>query len=246
MKLMDLLKKTKHVLTFTGKHWKGLLLILLFFPIYSLIFNWLEKRTLVTWHVISFPLDHLIPFEEIFILPYLFWFVYIVYSIAFLFFKKNSMNFYLMLTELCFGMSLFLLISYVWPNALDLRTDPATLPRKNIFTFMVIGLWETDTPTNVFPSIHVFNSLACHHGLCQTGWYKKHPAHKWVSFVLLVLIILSTMFIKQHSICDIIAATVLHFCFVPLIYRTTIFRRIYHLYDKEHTAAAPACLGLTE
>lgn len=54
----------------------------------------------------------------------------------------------------------FLVISTFIPNIQHLRLH--TMPRHNVFTVLVSQLWQTDTPTNLFPSIHVYNSLGAH------------------------------------------------------------------------------------
>ena len=72
------------------------------------------------------------------------------------------------------GMTVFLIVSYVYPNAQHIR--PTEFPRDNIFTDIVKWLYSTDTPTNILPSIHVFNSLAIHMSLtnCETLRNKKY------------------------------------------------------------------------
>jgi hypothetical protein len=61
--------------------------------------------------------------------------------------------------NLIIGMSLFIAVSMVFPNGLDLR--PQEFPRDNICTDLCRYLYSIDTSTNVLPSIHVFNSIAC-------------------------------------------------------------------------------------
>ena len=56
------------------------------------------------------------------------------------------------------GMTLFIVVSVVYPNELRLR--PAGFDHDDIFTRLIINLYRTDNPTNVAPSIHVYNSLA--------------------------------------------------------------------------------------
>ena len=63
-----------------------------------------------------------------------------------------------------------------------------------------------DTATNVFPSIHVFNSLAVHAAVMHSKRLEKHTGVQKGSLVLCILIILSTMFLKQHSVFDVISA----------------------------------------
>lgn len=59
-----------------------------------------------------------------------------------------------------YGNADFLVISTFIPNIQHLRLH--TMPRHNVFTVLVSQLWQTDTPTNLFPSIHVYNSLGAH------------------------------------------------------------------------------------
>ena len=92
----------------------------------------------------------------IFIVPYLVWFVFIAVTVAY-FLIKDKWGFYRLCAFLFSGMTIFLIICTVFPNALNLR--PTVFPRDNVFTDMVKVLYKTDTSTNVLPSIHVFNSI---------------------------------------------------------------------------------------
>ena len=77
--------------------------------------------------------------------------------------------------------------------------------RDNIFTRFMTGFYQFDTNTNVCPSIHVIGSVAVM--LC--AWHSKHFSTKgWrVIFVITALLIsISTVFLKQHSVLDILAA----------------------------------------
>ena len=62
---------------------------------------------------------------------------------------------------------------------------------------------STDTPTNILPSIHVFNSLAIHKAIVSCQRLKKHRGIQIASWILTILIVLSTMFLKQHSVIDV-------------------------------------------
>lgn len=75
--------------------------------------------------------------------------------------------------------------------------------KENVFTDMVRWLYRTDTPTNVLPSIHVFNSLAVHMSLTNCEALRDHKGVRYGSLVLTLLIIMSTMFLKQHSVIDV-------------------------------------------
>ena len=204
--MKNLLKKYKH----------GLLLIYVVF--YMPCFTYLEKRNEVTFTAMNSPLDDLIPYVEVFIIPYLLWFVYIAVGGAFLMLKTQR-EFTKMMCTLMFGMTIFLIVSAVFPNELrDFRAPDAS---DSFLGKLVAILHSMDTPTNVFPSIHVYNSLCMHVGLISFAGYK----HKWAkpaSFILCVLICLSTMFLKQHAIIDVIGGTVLAVSAYKLVYKTKL------------------------
>ena len=65
-----------------------------------------------------------------------------------------------------------------------------------------------DTPKSVFPSMHVYVTLVLQYTLEMQK--KLVPAWGiWVGRVLALLIVLSTMFTKQHSAVDVTAAIVM-------------------------------------
>lgn len=181
--------------------YRRLIPVVLYSIIYMLCFTYLEHLP-VKYHIINSSLDSMIPFCEYFIVPYFLWFIYIAGAVLFfMFFNENEYEYRTLIINLGIGMTLFLLVSYIYPNGLSLR--PQDFPRDNIFTDMVRILYRIDTPTNVLPSIHVYNSVAvcCSIGSCRK--LQKHRFCRGFFFVLTFLIVLSTMFLKQHSILDV-------------------------------------------
>ena len=141
----------------------------------------------------------------------------VITVVYFLFRNKNKKEYFQLIFNLMMGMTVFLVVSYIYPNVQYLR--PAVFPRSNIFTRLVAELYRTDTPTNILPSIHVFNSLAVYFAIHHCQALKDR---KWLqrgALILSVLIILSTMFIKQHSVIDVCLGTTLalfgHLLFYP-------------------------------
>ena len=175
--------------------------------IYALIyfpwFYYLEKTITQNYSLIQTSFDEKIPFVEFFIIPYLLWFVFMIVTVGYFFFKDRN-EFYRLILFLVIGMTLFLMISTLWPNGQTLR--PKYFERDNIFLDMVKHLYSTDTPTNVFPSIHVYNTLGCYIAIRRSKHLKDIRWVQSTTFIISVLIILSTMFLKQHSFIDGIAA----------------------------------------
>ena len=191
--------------------------VLLYAFLYLPWFFWLESRANLPYHVIHVWLDDKIPFVEYFIVPYLLWFVYVAAVFLYLFFKGTKQEFYRYCAFLFTGMTLFLVISTIYPNGHLLR--PTEFPRHNIFTFAVQILYQTDTPTNIFPSIHVFNSIAAHRALVNNPRLGRNRLIRDASLVLMVSIILATMFLKQHSALDVMAGIVLGTLMDEIVYR---------------------------
>lgn len=184
------------------KKYKHGLIILVYALIYLMFFWYLERRPVRGFHVIDTVFDDYIPFCEYFIVPYLLWFPYQIVTVLYFIFKnKNKKEYYQLILNMMMGMTVFLIVSYVYPNVLHLR--PAEFPRENVFTDLVRWLYQTDTPTNVLPSIHVFNSLAIHMSLTNCESLRNHKGVRYGSLVLTLLIIMSTMFLKQHSVIDV-------------------------------------------
>ncbi len=189
------------MLEFVKKYKHGLL-ITVYSGIYLLLFNYLEQNMTHGYHIVHTIFDDKIPFCEFFVVPYLLWFPYMILAVVyFIFVNKNKHEYYQLAFNLMMGMTVFLIVSYVYPNGHHLR--PTEFPRDNIFTDMVRMLYRADTPTNILPSIHVFNSLAIHMSLTSCEALKKNRAVRYGSLTLTILIILSTMFLKQHSVIDV-------------------------------------------
>ena len=189
---------------------------LLYAFIYLPWFVFLEKNVL-HYSIIHIRLDDYIPFNEYFIIPYFLWFAYVAIAIMFFFFI-NKEDYYKLCAFLFIGMTISLIICTIWPNGHNLR--PTEFARENIFTDMVRGLWATDTPTNIFPSIHVYNSIGVHLAVMNSEALKKKRVVRIISFALMASICLSTVFLKQHSALDGIGAIVMSMFMYRMVYHT--------------------------
>lgn len=189
--------------------------ILLYLVIYQIWFVYVERTVTRRFHIVHMAVDDYIPFIEIFIVPYLLWFGYVAFAIAWFFFK-DVQDFYKICTFLFVGMTVFLVISTVYPNGHYLR--PRVFERDNIFITMVKGLYMIDTPTNLFPSIHVYNSLGVHLAVMHSDKLKEKKWVRRISFVLMCTIIASTMFLKQHSVFDVVTGCVMALIMYTLVY----------------------------
>lgn len=207
-KLQDYITKYRHIVP-----------LLLYFSVYLAWFGYLEKTVTKQYHVIHMSVDDHIPFVEIFIIPYLLWFGYVAVVIAYFFFTHKD-NYYRNCIFLFTGMTIFLIISTLWPNGHHLR--PYIMPRDNFFTMLISHLYQNDTATNLWPSIHVYNSLGVHIAVAKSEALSKKKAVQWASGILCISIVLSTMLIKQHSVFDVITAFILAIIMYVVVYKCDI------------------------
>lgn len=192
---------------------------------YLVSFGLIEQWNRLHYTVIHTAVDDMIPFSPVFVIPYILWFPYVMCFGLFLL-MVNEEAYHRFCTVLAIGMTIFIVVSIIFPNIHLLR--PETMPENNVFTHMISLLYLADTPTNLTPSIHVFNSLAVVAAAWEWDWrterghsFPKVVRGFWRTFltVLGLLITLSTMLIKQHSFSDVaVAAALFLFTFI-LVYR---------------------------
>lgn len=168
-------------------------------------------------HLIHSLVDDKIPFCEYFIIPYVIWYFFLIGTILYFTFSCSSnKEYYQFLGTLGVGMTVFLIVSYVYPNGQNLRPE---LTGDSIFIHAVQFLYKIDTPTNIFPSMHVFNATASCIALLQNKRFRKSKICSAGVVVLTISIILSTMFLKQHSVADVMTALILNIVCYQVFYK---------------------------
>jgi membrane-associated phospholipid phosphatase len=204
--ITNFLRKYKHMI------------LILYLPLYMVWFTWLERREVSHYAVIHCRLDDMIPFLEIFAIPYFLWFFYVVVVLFILFTQTEHLgDFYRCTATLMLGMTTCLIIYTLFPNAQQLR--PQTLPRDNVLVRVIAALYRGDTPTNVCPSIHVYNSIAIHVAVAKSHFFQEKRGLKKASLILCILICLSTMFLKQHSVIDVVCGILLFALYYSMVYK---------------------------
>ena len=191
---------------FVSKNFKDLKL-LLFWPLFGLAFLFLERGPDRSWFVVQCGLDNAIPFCEYFVIPYLFWFFYIIFMNFYSFFYDRQIFVkYMKFTIITYTITIIVYV--LFPTAQELRPDIAALGRENMFTEFLKHFYMFDTNTNVCPSLHVTGAVA----VWAAGIHSKHFSTVFwriVSTVIMLMICASTVFLKQHSIIDAIFAAVM-------------------------------------
>ena len=178
--------------------------LLLGWVVYFMLYFLTERLIPIeSCYVVHSPLDDMIPFMEIFVVPYVFWYLLIVITLVYfaLYNVEGFVGFqkFIITTQLV-AMAVYI----IFPNMQDLRPNLEEISRQNPFIDLVEVLYTADTDSNVCPSLHVAYSI----GIASV-WLKEKPANVfWKVFVVIaaILICLSTVFINQHSARDGFAA----------------------------------------
>ena len=150
----------------------------LYFLLYLSAFNFLETQiSMPRVLLVHCRLDDLIPFCKYAILPYFAWFAWIPFTLFYLLWKAPREDFWRLCLPLFGGMTIALACYVILPTGLDLR--PYYVPGTDLFARAVRMLYRTDTPTNVCPSIHVFNSMTLMLAYHRCRLFEE-PRRRWM------------------------------------------------------------------
>lgn len=206
----------KSVQEFLLKRKKRILLLLYIF-IYLVFFHLIEHVWIAGhYHVLDTPLDHALPFIPVFVVPYYFWFAYHVWAMLPPFIDDDPCEYYRTALALFSGMTVFIIVSIIFPNMQTLR--PSHLG-NDIFSKMIGAIYAADTPTNIMPSIHVYNALVANTAIHRRA---KRFHRRWesvLSVLCCVMIILATVFIKQHTLYDLLGAAAMYVVFYIVCFK---------------------------
>lgn len=192
--------------------------VLSFGLLYLIWFAYLERTVTKRYHIMHVSLDDYIPFNEYFIIPYLLWFAYVAVAVAYFFFTSKE-EYYQLCAYLFCGMIISLIVCSFFHNGTNFR--PMIDPDKNLCSWLVAKLYQADTCTNVFPSVHVYNSVCTHVAIRRSQKLRQYGWIRISSFTLMILICLATVFLKQHSVIDGVGAGIMAYALYYAVYGTS-------------------------
>lgn len=180
-------------------------LLLLYWPAYLLSFILIERICPApAYHTVRCALDDLIPFCEWFLFSYVSWHVSLLwmslYTLAYDIAAFRRFMWNLILTT-----AIAIAVYLIWPSQQLLRPDLSALGRENLLTRAVGLIYAVDTNTNVCPSLHCIGGFAILFAALDMPRFRTRG---WTVFFVIfaLLICASTVFMKQHSAVDFLAA----------------------------------------
>lgn len=204
--LRKVMQGNKHISfsAFRGKSYSHFFLLLSWVVFLALYVITEACISVDSCYVMHTKLDDIIPFCELFLIPYVFWYFLVAGSLIYFAFHSvdsfKKLQYFIIITQI-----VAMLVYIIFPNMQNLR--PESFPRNNILTKGVDIIYRIDTNTNVCPSLHVAYSVGV-----VSAWLKEERTGKLFKLFITIsaiLICLSTVFIKQHSVIDGVCAIIL-------------------------------------
>lgn len=188
---------------------------MLYLVFYLVVFFVLDF-TMEPKYILHCTLDDRIPFCEYFVVFYFAW--YPAFFLSLVWYMLRDKRDFQQLWFIMFSGITFCLLCYVlFPNGLNLREE---VPNRNIFCVLVNLVRGVDAPVNVCPSIHVSSSVSIALVTAKSKLFQNHKGRKAVIILLMILISASTMFVKQHSVIDVVCGAAVSFVLYVIAYHT--------------------------
>ncbi|WP_459931530.1 phosphatase PAP2 family protein [Desulfosporosinus burensis] len=175
-----------------SKYWGFSLLVL---PAFNSIY-FLLNHTSGRVYNLATVFDQMIPFVKYFALPYIVWYPFVMITLLWL--MKRQPRLYVTTLISCL---MGLVLSYCFFILAQTTTPRPPLDAHDLFTGIVLYIYLADKPYNSFPSIHVLISFVLFRACSRLNI--QAPIFTASVRGLAVIIILSTLFIKQHTLLDV-------------------------------------------
>ena len=147
------------------------------------------------------PVDDLIPVIGPFAVPYVSLRPFIYASaLLFLLFRARIYR------SAALSMTITLLISYAFYAVAQSYIERPVLTGTDVFSQMIREVYASDQPYNDFPSLHASLST-----IFAIHWWRVDRRIGLAVAIWAALIVVSTVFVKQHYVADMVAGVVLAF-----------------------------------
>lgn len=195
------------------KKWEvfGALSFLVSIPILSVFYNLLNNANRGVYSLIT-DIDRGIPLIKFFIIPYVAWFLYIFLVFLYLCIRDREVYYK---TLIAYNSSLVIcyLVYFFYQTTVP-RPDVAV---NDIFTKIISMVYASDEPFNCFPSIHSLTSFLMIKAIGKSKL--KNRLNTALIYGMSSLIIMSTLFVKQHVVIDALSAILLGNMIFELVFR---------------------------
>lgn len=163
----------------------------------------MAKLTPFEYHIVNIEFDNQIPFIKYFVYPYIIWYI-TLFIVPYIFYQKDKLFYKIYIKTIFISLIIAFIIYVFYPTTL-IRNEVIS---TDLSTFIINLIYKIDTPAiNCLPSAHcILSFVHIYITLMIKGINKKLKA---IIIIQSILVIFSTVFIKQHVILDVITAFIL-------------------------------------
>lgn len=151
-----------------------------------------------------------INFNQYFIIPYVSWYIY-VFGFIVLLCLFDGEEYYKLISALVITMLLSFVVFIYFPTYVPrpevLSNDP--------FSRLVLAVYSADKPYNCLPSAHVSYSMIIATYVAKSRNFSNKI--KVISSITCILIVLSTLYVKQHYFLDAVTGVLITYFVVAII-----------------------------
>lgn len=174
---------------------------LLLIPLINSIYLHLNHSTERVYSLVTM-IDQRIPFLPYFVIPYVAW--YGLLFVALIWFMYYNLQLY---RSIILSIILGLVISFIIFSFFQTTVPRPDILGHDIFSRLTQLIYAIDQPFNAFPSTHVLTAYVVFLGSLKMSTHS--PKISLTIQGSVILVILSTLFLKQHTLLDVLGGLLL-------------------------------------
>ena len=180
-----------------------IILLILYLIFYQCFIYFITKFTPFEFNILVSSIDSQLPFIPSFIYFYIIWYL-MLFFVPFILYKYDELNFNKYILTTFIGITVCGIIYFVFPTIIVRES----IVVNNVTTFLIELIYKLDTPAlNCLPSMHClisfFFMIYC--SLCKPLPIK----YIFLINIFSILVVISSVLIKQHFIIDVITALII-------------------------------------
>jgi membrane-associated phospholipid phosphatase len=149
-------------------------------------------------YILKLNIDDWFPLLPIFVIPYIGYIPALIFTLVYFIWFRDNPRRTVISVLLCLSISYFVFLGF-----------PTTVPRPpletgDVFSRGLTCVYALDEPFNCFPSLHVSLTV-----LALLLWIYEFPNRVILLSTLAILIVISTLFVKQHYVLDVVSGIAL-------------------------------------
>ena len=171
-------------------------------------------------------IDNKIPFVHMFVYIYAILYI-LLFLVPLVLYTKNKEKYYQYFVSSILAVIISNIIFIIYPTTV-IRP---TIPYNNITNYILNIIYQIDTPAiNCFPSLHCLISFLFIYYINTSNINNKI---KLTISILSILVVLSTILIKQHILIDVISAFILSIIIFIIVAKTNIALKTKKIIEKQ-------------